>query len=118
MDEPETPFMAGPQETITTTITGNTAGDGMSLQQTVLNAAGLGWAIAELLGRCFALTEVQPAQFDWCGDKLVNLQEIYTPREKIRALVVYLRFLADSLDVSSSVIVHEDDPDNGRRYID
>jgi len=113
MDDPETPVQAEPQETTSTT-----SENGMSLQQTVCNAAGLGWAIAELLGRCFLLKDVQPAEYGWAGDKLVNLQEIYTPREKIRALVVYLRFLADSLDVSSSLIVHEDDPDNGKRYID
>jgi hypothetical protein len=118
MDEPETSVQAGPQETITTIIPTNTAGDGMSLPQTVLNAAGLGWAIAELLGRCFLLQEVQPAGLDWTGDKLVKLQEIYTPREKIRALVVYMRFLADALDVSSSVIEYENDPDNGRAYMD
>lgn len=113
MDEPETAVQAGPQETTITTTEND-----MSLQQTVLNAAGLGWAIAELLGRCFLLEEVQPAELDWTGDKLVKLQEIYTPREKIRALVVYMRFLADSLGVSSSVIEYENDPDNGRAYVD
>ena len=32
----------------------------MSLQQTVRNAAELGWLIAELLGRCFVLQEPPP----------------------------------------------------------
>lgn len=51
MDETATPVLATPGETMTTT----TDVPVMSLQQTVRNAAELGWSIAELLGRCFAL---------------------------------------------------------------
>lgn len=116
MDEEVTPEQAEPQGTVTITTT--TAGNVMSLQQAVCNAAALGWAIAELLGRCFALKEAQSAELDWSGDELVTLQEIYTPREKIRALMVYIRFLADSLGVSSCLIDHENDPDNTRPYVE
>ncbi len=114
MDEVVTPARAEPQE-ISTAIS---VGMGISLQQTVYNAAELGWAIAELLGRCFLLQDEQPVERDWTGGKLVVPQQIYTPREKIRALVERIRFLADSLGVSSCVIDHENDPDNNRRYID
>src|SRR5260370_20270014 len=114
MDEVVTPARAEPQE-ISTAIS---VGMGISLQQTVYNAAELGWAIAELLGRSFLLQDEQPVERHWTGGKLVAPQEIYTPREKIRALVERIRFLADSLGVSSSVIDHENDPDNNRRYID
>jgi hypothetical protein len=109
-----TPAQVELQGTVTTTIAENV----MSLQQTVCNAAALGWAIAELLGRCFALKEAQPAELNWSGDKLMRLQDIYTPREKIRALMVHIRFLADSLGVSSCLIDHENDPDNARPYVE
>ncbi len=74
--------------------------------------------MAELLGRCFMLKDVQPGVLDWSGDKLMLLQEIYTPREKIRALMVHIRFLADTLDVSSCLIDDESDPDNNRPYVE
>jgi len=86
--------------------------------QTCALPISLGWAITELLGRCFALKEGQPADLDWTGDKLVTLQEFFTPREKIRALMGNILFLADSLGVSSCVIEHENDPDNNKRYVD
>ncbi len=116
MDEIVTPGLIAPQETTTTT----TDMLAMSLQQTVRNAAELGWSIAELLGRCFALKEEKekaPA-IDWSGDKPVILQGIPTPRVKIRALGEHMLYLADTLHVSSCVIDHDPDPDNGKRYID
>ncbi len=124
MDDEVTPAQVELQGTVTTTtivpqetvIT--TTGNVLSPQQTVCNAAALGWAIAELLGRCFMLKEVQPAKLDWSGDKPMLLQEIYTPREKIRALMVHIRFLADSLGVSSCLIDQENDADNGRPYVE
>ena len=97
------------------TIITATATDTMSLQQTVCNAASLGWAISELLGRCFQLIQADPATFDWTGDKLMKLQENFTPREKIYALMKYIIFLADSLGVSACVI--EEDPDK-KRFVD
>lgn len=91
-----------------------------SLQQSVCDAAAFGWAISELLGRCYLLPEAVPPPFDWSGEHLVLLQQIYTPREKIRALMVYIRDLADTLDLSSCTIDHPNanDPDNGKLYID
>jgi hypothetical protein len=115
MDGEVTPVQVELQGNLTTTTT---AGIVLSLQQTVSNAAGLGWAITELLGRCFALTEAQPAELDWSGNTLVAFQEMYTPREKIRALVEYIRFLAESLGVDSCVIDNEGDHEYNKPYID
>jgi hypothetical protein len=113
MDGSEILVQANTQGKVTTTTA--IAADAMSLQQTVCNAASLGWAISELLGRCFQLKQANPAQVDWSGDKLMKLQENFTPREKIFALMKYIIFLANSLGVSICAI--EDDPDN-KRYVD
>ncbi|HET9918423.1 MAG TPA: hypothetical protein VFQ30_01180 [Ktedonobacteraceae bacterium] len=88
------------------------------LQQSVHNAAELGWAIAELLGRCFTLPVAKPVELDWSGGKLMALQGMLTPREKLRALVEHIRYLADTLQVSDCFIDNDPDPDNGKRYID
>src|SRR5579859_2102765 len=92
----------------------------LGLQQTVCDAAAFGWALTELLGRCYLLPEAVPPALDWSGAHLVLLQQIYTPREKIRALMVYIRDLADILGLSSCTIdrPNANDPDNGRRYVD
>jgi hypothetical protein len=100
----------------TTTAPPNTVS--LSLQQTVCKAAELGWGIAELLGRCYALKEPPPPIPDRTTGKLITFQENYTPREKIRALIVYIRYLADLLDLSSIKIDHEGDSANGTPYID
>jgi len=90
----------------------------ISPQQAVCDAAAFGWAITELLGRCYLLSEAVPALLDWSGAHLVLLQQSYTPREKIRALMAYIRNLADDLDLSSCTIDHANDADNGKFYID
>ncbi len=90
----------------------------ISPQQAVCDAAAFGWAITELLGRCYLLSEAVPAQLDWSGAHLVLLQQIYTPREKIRALMAYIRNLADDLDLSSCTIDDANDADNGKSYVD
>lgn len=95
-----------------------TGANDMNLQQAIRDAAALGWGIAELIGRCFTLKEAPSTESDWSGDKLIRFQEIYTPREKLRALIVYIRFLADSLGVSSCVLYDENDPDNTKPYIE
>lgn len=95
-----------------------TVANDMNLQKAIRDAAALGWGIAELLGRCFALKEAPSTKPDWSGDKLIRFQEMYTLREKLRALIVYIRFLADSLGVSSCVLNDEYDPDNTRPYIE
>jgi len=95
-----------------------TGANDMNQQQAIHAAVALGWGIAELLGRCFALSEAPPTEPDWIGDKLIRFQEMYTPREKLRALLVYIRFLADSLGVSSCVLNDEQDPDNSKPYIE
>lgn len=91
-----------------------------SLQQTVCDAVAFGWAITELLGRCYLLPEATPPPLDWSGTQLVLLQRTYTPREKIRALMVYIRHLADDLDLSSCTIdhPHANDAENGQPYVD
>ena len=105
------------EEAVIPTTGANDSND-MNLQQTINAAAALGWGIAELLGRCFALKEAPSPESDWSGDKLIRLQEMYTPREKLRALLVYIRFLADSLEVSSCLLDDEEDPDNTKPYIE
>ena len=95
-----------------------TGANDMNLQQASHAAAALGWGVAELLGRCFALKEAPSPESDWSGDKLIRFQELYTPREKLRALLVYIRFLADSLGVSSCVLNDEQDPANLKPYIE
>ena len=141
MDETQLPAPADPQnpqdsqEPQETTITINDAASGSeidiktsgddqsadqaaSLQQSVSNATALGWAMAELLGRCFVLPEARPAAPAWDGATLVALQETFTPRETIRALVQYILFLANSLKLSSFVITRDGDPDNNKLYVD
>src|SRR5713101_10201209 len=90
----------------------------ISPQQAVCDAAAFGWAITELLGRCYLLSEAVPALLDWSGAHLVLLQQSYTPREKIRALMAYIRNLADDLDLSSCTIDDANDADNGKSYVD
>ena len=79
--------------------------------------AALGWGVAELLGRCFSLKVAQSKELVWSGNKLIKFQEIYTQREKLRALIVYIRFLANSLGVSSCVINDANDSGNTKPYI-
>lgn len=91
-----------------------------SLQQTVCDALAFGWAITELLGRCYLLPEATPPPLDWSGTHLVLLQQTYTPREKIRSLMVYIRHLADDLGLGSSTIDYPNvnDSENGQQYVD
>src|SRR5215472_17121201 len=67
----------------TTTVIPQTQAD----PQTVRTAAALGWALVELLGRCFTLPQEDLNMIDWDAGNLVVLPEIHTPREKLRALV-------------------------------
>lgn len=86
--------------------------------QTVRTAAALGWALVELLGRCFTLPQDVPSAIDWDTGNLMVLPENRTPREKLRALVGHIVYLADLLDVSSFIIERKDDEDVNRRYVD
>ena len=89
----------------------------LSLQESVCGAAAFGWGIVELLGRCFLLSEAAPAHLDWSGAHLVLLQQVYTPREKIRALMVYIGNLSDDLSLSSYAIDDEKDDNNGKTFV-
>ena len=102
----------------TIAITPASSTPALSTQQAVCDAAAFGWAITELLGRCYLLSTTVPASLDWSGAHLVLLQQNYTPREKIRALMVYIRNLSDALHLSSCAIDHANDPDNGRFFVD
>src|SRR6266849_897253 len=106
------------EQDVTATAIASTSTPSISSQQAVCDAAGFRWAITELLGRCYLLSEAVPAQLDWSGAHLVFLQQIYTPREKIRALMAYIRNLADDLDLSSCTIDDANDADNGKSYVD
>ncbi|HVB75021.1 MAG TPA: hypothetical protein VNE38_15830 [Ktedonobacteraceae bacterium] len=116
MDEAATTIPPDQQDA--TTNTTPTSSDDTNLQQAVRDAAALGWAMSELLGRCYSLPEEMPPDLDWSGDQLNVLQETYTPREKLRALVPYIHFLADALGLSSCTIDDSDDLDNSKRFVD
>ncbi len=117
MDETVTTTSPGKQNAIAT-ITFSPTAPAISLQQTVCDAAAFGWGIIELLGRCYLLLEAVPAQIDWSGARLVLLQQTYTPREKIRALMAYVHNLADDLGLSSCTIDDAKDDDNGKAFVD
>lgn len=117
MDETVTTIAPDEQDTTVAIIPASTS-SALNTQQAVCDAAAFGWAITELLGRCYLLSDMVPASLDWSGAHLVLLQQTYTPREKIRALMVYIRNLSDTLDLSSCKIDHPNDPDNGRFFVD
>ncbi len=125
MDGAETPTQTSLQ-VITSTLTDDSISpdanqhidEAQSLEQNVHSATALGWAIAELLGRCFAMPEEKPGEIAWDGSTLVMLQETFTPREKIQALMEHIIFLANSLEVSSCVIHHDGDPDDNKRFVE
>lgn len=82
-----------------------------SLQELVRSAAEFGWLVAELLGRSFLLLENLPDEQDmgklteksrWNGEKLVMLQGLLTPREKIRALTAHMCYLAEILGIGKA----------------
>ncbi len=108
-------------ETVTITAPVRTTAVNFQAQadvQTVRTAAALGWALVELLGRCFTLPPEVPNLIDWNTGNLMVLPEIRTPREKLRALVGHIVYLADLLDMSSFIIERKDDEDVNRRYVD
>src|ERR1700726_3139292 len=117
MDETVTTTSPGEQDAIET-ITLPPATPVVNLQQTVCDAAAFGWGIIELLGRCYLLSGAAPARLDWSGAQLVLLQQTYTPREKIRALIAYIHNLADDLGLSSCTIDDAKDDNNGQAFVD
>jgi hypothetical protein len=117
MDEPVTTTSPGEQDAIET-IALSPAAPVVSVQQTVCDAAAFGWGIIELLGRCYLLSGAAPARLDWSGAQLVLLQQTYTPREKIRALMAYIHNLADDLGLSSCTIDDVKDDNNGQAFVD
>jgi hypothetical protein len=94
------------------------AAPALTTQQAVCDAAAFGWGIAELLGRCYLLSEAPSEQLDWSGAKLVLLQQVYTPREKIRALMAYIHNLSDDLGLSSCKIDDERDEHSGGFFVE
>ncbi|HLZ81452.1 MAG TPA: hypothetical protein VKP04_07450 [Ktedonobacteraceae bacterium] len=91
----------------------------INIQQSVSNAAQLGWAFAELLGRCFMLPGLYsvPAS-EWKGDQLIPLRELSSPREELNGLMIRINFLVDSLNLSSMLVNNENDPNHGSRFVD
>jgi len=90
----------------------------LSVQQAVCDAAAFGWGLVELLGRCYLLLEAAPPHLDWSGAQLVLLQQTYTPRETIRALMAYNHNLSDDLGLSSCTIDDVRDDDNGKAFVE
>src|SRR5690348_5296432 len=117
MDELMTTTSPDEQDAIPTIVLSPPA-SALSVQQSVCGAAAFGWGIAELLGRCYLLSEAVPAPLDWGGEHLVLLQQVYTPREKIRALMAYIRSLADDLGLNSCAIEDEKEENYGKAYVD
>ncbi len=73
----------------------------------VRNAAAFGWALTELLGRAYALTEEPLSEhIAWTqpGLTLLPTAEGRPPREGLRAVMTQVSFLADQLGVSAQVI--------------
>jgi hypothetical protein len=115
-NETATAMSVGEQDDIATIPLSSSIPD-LSLQESVCGAAAFGWGIVELLGRCFLLSEEAPAHLDWDGTHLVLLQQVYTPREKIRELMTYIGNLSNDLSLSSCAIDDEKDDNNGRTFV-
>lgn len=79
-------------------------------------AVALGWSLAELLGRCFLLQGEPEHPGAWDGAQLVALPESNTPREKIRALMEHIVFLASVLNVDAIPIDSDAAPGPGATY--
>lgn len=83
-------------------------------KQTVVDAAALGWSLVELLGRCFLLAQLSPAEqqaynASWKGDLLEILPPVRSPRQQIMAITSYIGALAKTLGVISCTITLSDD---------
>lgn len=113
-----TPTTSPGEQDATPTIALSPPAPALSVQQSVCGAAAFGWGIVELLGRCYLLAEASPAPLDWSGAQLVLLQQVYTPREQIRALMAYIHTLSDALGLSTCTIDSEKDENNGRAYVE
>lgn len=82
----------------------NAVYQGMQAQQQIRQvqaAVALAWSLAELLGRCFQLDDKAAHTVTWDGSQLFALPEINTPREKIRALMEHILYLASLLNVDA-----------------
>ncbi len=92
---------------------------GLLVQQQVRQvhaAVALGWSLAELLGRCFLLQGEPSHPEAWDGAKLIALPEFNTSREKIRALMDHIIFLASILIVDAIPIDSDVAPSPNATY--
>jgi hypothetical protein len=89
------------------------------LARQVHTAVALGWSLSELLGRAFLLQgEAAPNALSWDGTQLIALPEVDTDREKVRALMEHILFLADVLNVHTIQIDSDVAPTPGATYAD
>jgi hypothetical protein len=90
------------------TQTPATAGTSSADDQIVRNAAAFGWALTELISRCFMLqaysdAEKQARQQVWSGTGLQILPPIRTDRQQIYAVFFSVKSLAHELKLDGQV---------------
>ena len=91
----QTPVSESPPSTTT---------DPSGEQQLVRDAAALGWALTELLSRCFLLEQLQPEdkaalKQAWVGESMRILPPTRSPRQLIHSVLFRIRSLATELNV-------------------
>lgn len=107
------------------------ASDPTSDQESVRQAAALGWALSEFLSRCYSLSGAPPpSEPNWPEQARQRwpvpppATQIRTPRQTVRALIYHIAYLAQQLDVSSKIpndLKMRDgraDPNAGKAYAD
>jgi hypothetical protein len=94
----QTPAADAPQDT--------SAVDTSSIDQhqLVRKASAFGWALTELLSRCFLLQPLQPEEktaFNqaWAGDSMYILSPTRSPRQHIYSVLFHIRSLATQLNL-------------------
>jgi hypothetical protein len=92
--------------------------------QVVVSAAALGWALTEMLGRCFNLTKPSQEEKDrvlkaWPGESIRILPPILNDREHIYSVLLYIDSLAKQLKVDTLPLPKDAHPDHhGQSYWD
>jgi hypothetical protein len=96
------------RRTFAMTQTPATAGTSSADDQTVRNAAAFGWALTELISRCFMLqaysdADEQARQQVWSGTGLHILRPIRTDRQQIYAVFFSVKSLAQEIKLDGQV---------------
>ncbi len=117
MDEPVMAELIISKETTVIPTNGNVSKiePAPSLQQLVRNSAEFGWLVAELLGRCFLLQQMKPPDPSFDGEKLVMLEGLLTPRQRLLGVVSHMCYLAKTLGIDTCAIEPPDE-ENGKTF--